>query len=95
MNMLRNTNLIRQEKSGKISALPYIIQIQIRSPWGNLVVSPLFSLCKNYMHNEVWGYVEILPENEYLCCFFLPHMFPRGSIRTGGTWGYASRITLI
>ena len=32
------------------------------SPKGKLFFPPLISLSKNCVHNEVWGYAEILPK---------------------------------
>ena len=46
---------------GKIFAQPHTIVKQICFPSGNVV----FVLSKNWMHNVVWGCVEILPS---ICC---------------------------
>ena len=46
---------------GKISAQPHTIVKQICFPNGNVLFLSLFSLSKNWMHNVVWGCVEILP----------------------------------
>ena len=46
---------------GKISSQPHTIVKQICFPNGNVLFLSLFSLSKNWMHNVVWGYAEILP----------------------------------
>ena len=51
----------RREKRGKISSQPHTIVKQICFPNGNVLFLSLFSLSKNWMHNVVWGYAEILP----------------------------------
>ena len=45
---------------GEISALPYTIVKQSFTPNSNLLFLPLFSLSKNSMHIEIWGFVEII-----------------------------------
>ena len=52
---------IRYSLIGKISAQPHTSVIQICFPNGNVFFLSLFSLFKNWMHNEVWGCAEILP----------------------------------
>ena len=49
---------------GKISAQPYTIVKQICFPNGNVLFLSLLSLSKNWMHNEVWGRAEILPQKQ-------------------------------
>ena len=46
---------------GKISAQPHTIVKQICFPNGNVLFFSLFPPSKNWMHNVVWGYAEILP----------------------------------
>ena len=46
---------------GKISVQPHTIVKQICFPNGNVLFLLLFSLSKNWMHNVVWGWAEILP----------------------------------
>ena len=46
---------------GKIYAKPHTIVKQICFPNGNALSLSLFSLLKNWKHDEVWGSAEILP----------------------------------
>ena len=51
---------------GKISAQPHTIVKQICFLNGNVLFLSLFSLSKNWMHNEVWGCAEILPPLDHV-----------------------------
>ena len=52
---------------GKISIKSHTIVKQICFPNGNVIFLSLFSLSKNWVHNLVWGWAEILPrQNLYL-----------------------------
>ena len=56
----------------KISAQTHTILKQYRSPKGNLLFTPLFSLSKNYMHNKVWCCAEILSAVINMTSFLTP-----------------------
>ena len=45
------------DKYGKISVKPHTV-LKLKRNW---LLSPLFSLCKKFVHNEVGGCLEILP----------------------------------
>ena len=62
---------------GKISAQPHTIVKQICFPNGDVLFLLLFSLSKNWMHNVVWGCVEIAPNALSELCTAFSSASPR------------------
>ena len=58
----RNTVVDKLVLSCKISAQPHTFGKQICFPNGNVLFLSLFSLCKNWMHNVIWGCAEIISQ---------------------------------
>ena len=70
--MFTESNQFSNNTLWKISAQTHTILKQYRSPKGNLLFTPLFSLSKNYMHNKVWCCAEILSAVINMTSFLTP-----------------------